>query len=229
MYMQITEKCQLQCEHCMFSCGPRGKHATLEVIKQACKIAKDNHSHLFMGGGEPTIHPQFWEVFGLFCEANAPWSNDTGMPPVGLVSNGINEKVVMPLLDLAEQKLISLSISQDHFHKRCAQLSERVQRKLDYLVKRKGERTVDIRGDITYVRQVGRAKRSYVYTEASENCNSCGGVIDSAGDVWQCCHKSVKLGNIFTGLVDGVNWYDIDEMPCCKTKSLKRWLKEKEQ
>lgn len=89
VYIQITTRCNMHCDHCCFSCGeldennkPKGEHMTLETLRNALKIRGDGSS-ITIGGGEPTMHPRFWEMFGTIMENSARYGGD-----VYLVTNG---------------------------------------------------------------------------------------------------------------------------------------------
>ena len=62
-YLQITTKCNMNCAHCCYSCSMRGKHMDNHLIQQAIDFAEsiDNYS-IAIGGGEPTLHPQFFDI-----------------------------------------------------------------------------------------------------------------------------------------------------------------------
>jgi len=66
VYLQITSRCNMSCEHCCFSCGPHGRHMPVELAKEAVRNAFDDDDDvpygLTIGGGEPTLHPQFEEI-----------------------------------------------------------------------------------------------------------------------------------------------------------------------
>lgn len=66
MLFHLTEHCSLNCGHCLLNATPSGKHASKEVINKTIEFAQNNPIGLLnVSGGEPTEHPQFFEVFEL--------------------------------------------------------------------------------------------------------------------------------------------------------------------
>lgn len=62
MYLQITTKCNMRCAHCCYSCGPRGKHMAGDVWRRAIDMAREWDEMISIGGGEPTLHPDFFLI-----------------------------------------------------------------------------------------------------------------------------------------------------------------------
>lgn len=66
-----------------------------EVFQAAVKLNWDRGDVITLGGGEPTLHPQFWEFFGLM------WAHvDLDMPPY-IVTNGSNTEISLALASFA--------------------------------------------------------------------------------------------------------------------------------
>lgn len=61
MYIQITTRCNMHCDHCGFDCTHKGSNMSLDTFKNALGYCSE---HVMLGGGEPTLHPKFWEFFG---------------------------------------------------------------------------------------------------------------------------------------------------------------------
>ena len=64
MTWELTYACNLACSHCLSSSGRRDPH---ELSTQECKAVIDELEHMQVfyvniGGGEPTIRPDFWEL-----------------------------------------------------------------------------------------------------------------------------------------------------------------------
>ena len=64
--VEITDRCNLQCPVCYAESGPNaGQHRTLEQIEMMLDAIVANEGEpdvVQISGGEPTIHPQFFEV-----------------------------------------------------------------------------------------------------------------------------------------------------------------------
>jgi len=68
MYLQITSKCNMDCMHCCYACNMRGRHMPLDRVKKAITMMKrlsDDESCICLGGGEPTLHPNFFEILKI--------------------------------------------------------------------------------------------------------------------------------------------------------------------
>lgn len=68
------------CNHCGLSCTIEGKHGDLATIKQAIFFAADyDDTTITIGGGEPTLHPDFFEILKLCLqEFNYVWFTTNG-------------------------------------------------------------------------------------------------------------------------------------------------------
>jgi len=66
MYIRITDLCNMECAHCSYSCGPYKNHTHMDedTFLRAVEIAKETTRDVMLGGGEPTVHPEFWNLFG---------------------------------------------------------------------------------------------------------------------------------------------------------------------
>lgn len=63
MYLQITTKCNMACQHCCYSCKPgKGIHMSWDTAIDAINFASGYTSSISIGGGEPTLHPRFFDI-----------------------------------------------------------------------------------------------------------------------------------------------------------------------
>ena len=64
--VEVTDRCNLTCPTCYASSSPTyGRHRTLEEIKAMLDTIVKNEKEpdvVQISGGEPTIHPQFWDI-----------------------------------------------------------------------------------------------------------------------------------------------------------------------
>ena len=118
-YIQITTRCNMQCAHCCFSCGgedeqgrPNGEHMSIETLKNTLKLL-DSDAEITIGGGEPTIHPRFWEMFGLIMEFAGG-----GDGQLYLATNGKLKKRALALARLADPngEGLCVALSQTPHH-----------------------------------------------------------------------------------------------------------------
>jgi len=64
--VEVTDRCNLTCPTCYAGSSPSyGRHRTLEEIKKMLDVIVENEKEpdvVQISGGEPTIHPQFFEI-----------------------------------------------------------------------------------------------------------------------------------------------------------------------
>ncbi len=64
--VEVTDRCNLTCPTCYAGSSPHyGRHRTLEEVKQMLDAVVENEKEpdvVQISGGEPTIHPQFFEI-----------------------------------------------------------------------------------------------------------------------------------------------------------------------
>lgn len=61
--LKITDYCPFNCEYCYQGSTIKGKHAKLEAIKKTIDIlAEAKTLEIAIGGGEPTLHPDFLKI-----------------------------------------------------------------------------------------------------------------------------------------------------------------------
>ncbi len=69
--LEITESCNLECPMCFAASGPGGKHLSVDDCRRAIDAlvkVEGEPEILQLSGGEPTIHPDFFEIFHYACE-----------------------------------------------------------------------------------------------------------------------------------------------------------------
>lgn len=64
IYLQITTQCNMTCAHCSFSCGVgyRYEEMSWETFCYGLDLAEELGLLINIGGGEPTLHPEFWRM-----------------------------------------------------------------------------------------------------------------------------------------------------------------------
>jgi len=67
--VEITDRCNLSCPICYAMSSPHyGRHRTLEEVERMLDIIVENEGNpdvVQISGGEPTIHPQFFEILDI--------------------------------------------------------------------------------------------------------------------------------------------------------------------
>ncbi len=192
MYLQTTTRCNDACSHCCFAANRSGTDMSIDTVKAAMKFASQSGDFLTIGGGEPTIHPQFWEIVGLVLAGTAL---DDLVPLI--VTNGKRKDIALRLAVLAKRGVLAVELSQDDFH---SPISSEVvvafQKKRDPYAFERG--STDFRGIRTVERilPVGRAVEKNVATE-SDGCCCEDLLVDPEGRIWACGCKTIQLGTLW--------------------------------
>lgn len=195
MYIQITERCNMTCEHCCFSANGKGSYMTQEVFDKALEIATNHGSDITIGGGEPTLHPQILPWVMQAALASVETSLDFDGPSVLVVTNGKKKDVAIKLAKLAHLGVIQCDLSQDPWHDPIhpdvVKEFTRYQSK-DNCGPRRGN--ASIRDVSRGVKKKGRAIENGLWTQKGCCCPTM--LIAPNGDFYQCGCKETKLGNI---------------------------------
>ena len=196
MYIRITSKCNMHCAHCCYNCTKEGQNMTLRTYRRALELSKDYGSSPFLGGGEPTLHPQF-ERF--LCEGIAT-AAEIGEGTLGIVTNGSLKRRAMMLAAMAKGEVIYASLSQDEFHD---PIDPEVVWAFEQLP-HDGIRDVTHGGSQDPL-PAGRAKDLLGWNEDEErddsHCPCESWVVEPDGTIHQCgCDDSPVIGHVDTGV-----------------------------
>jgi len=104
MYIQVTSKCNMSCDHCGMNCTAQGEDMTFATFKAAIK-----HTDMItIGGGEPTIHPDFGN-FLLYAIGHCDH--------VHIITNGSMTDTSLALARLSEgSETFGAKLSLDSYH-----------------------------------------------------------------------------------------------------------------
>jgi organic radical activating enzyme len=221
-YLQITTKCNMTCAHCGFSCNKNGKHMSRETFLQAIELI-NNYAcdSIVIGGGEPTLHPDFFQFLKRCLSQD--WN-------VWMATNGSRSKAMRRLASIIfnedyenfpgnendfylDQEIISnhenklsVALSLDDFHRsinpKISDMWERLS---------KNNHNFEIRNVSRYgydrIAAAGRAKRNG-YTGKNCVCDSI--IIKPNGDLKFCgCDDAPIIGNVYYGIDD--KWKEVIE------------------
>lgn len=63
IYLEITSKCNLQCQYCYNDSVPSGSCLSLDIIKEIIDYSVESDCrHVAISGGEPFLHPDFLDI-----------------------------------------------------------------------------------------------------------------------------------------------------------------------
>ena len=105
MYIRITSRCNMTCAHCCYGCTAEGEDMTMDVFRAAIELEPESIS---IGGGEPTIHPLFWQMLGESIGAAGEY--------VWLATNGSQTRTALALAAMAHKGVIGCALSRDDYH-----------------------------------------------------------------------------------------------------------------
>jgi MoaA/NifB/PqqE/SkfB family radical SAM enzyme len=185
----------MECGHCGFSCTAEGDDMTLETARIA--IVHFESDGLTIGGGEPTIHPAFWELFGL-CVGSSDY--------LFMVTNGKETEKALALARLAERGVLSCDLSIDPYHEPIDdRVYEAFKKRSSEFYTRFGKDGRGIRDTSNNIVSVGRAW-NWGY---EEGCICEDLFITPKGDVKPCgCEDSPILGNVNDPAFDSDVYYE---------------------
>jgi len=221
MYIQITTRCNMTCEHCSQRASERGSDMSLKTYKNAIELCKDYDDMVQLGGGEPTLHPKFWEFLGLGLSVGELW----------LATNGSNTETSLALCGMARRGVIGCALSMDHWHdpidwdvvEAFQDGMKRSMRSNDnsglyytdqgYQAAKAGDGR-EIRDVSNNILKRGRAIDNECWHEDGCVCNTL--TVKPNGDARGCgCPRATKLGNV-NETVNIPDWWEYGE--CCKNQ-----------
>lgn len=208
MYIEITTRCNMLCDHCCMSATAKGKDMNIETFRNAMKIAENYAETIAIGGGEPTIHPFFWQILG---EAVASPHN------VWIATNGKETTIALALAKMAEKGVIGCALSQDIYH-------EPIDPSVIEAFTRKQKPTLsyfESDSDYREIRNVtGREIKSGRQRYGKNICACPELFVKTNGDVVSCsCKKAPCFGNVNSKVVVPRNW---DTLDCYKNQKEKK-------
>ena len=62
LFFEITNRCNLRCRHCGSNCTAHGQTLTVEDIQGVLKTIQGDKPSICLTGGEPMMHPAFFEI-----------------------------------------------------------------------------------------------------------------------------------------------------------------------
>lgn len=104
LYWVLTDSCNLNCKYCYYLSGLAQKTLSFpKVTYSLLDKLTNNFQEIILTGGEPTLHPQFFQIVAFLKNKNVK---------VGLLTNGVilDKKKVKKLISL---KIDEVSVSLD--------------------------------------------------------------------------------------------------------------------
>ncbi len=110
MYIRITTRCNMTCEHCCYSATTAGEDMSLCTFKKILdkwhSVIESGNGYVTLGGGEPTLNQEFWNMVELAWKYGTPW----------MVTNGSNKKDALLIAEMAKKGYLHGVLSIDKWH-----------------------------------------------------------------------------------------------------------------
>lgn len=191
MYIQLTTRCNMTCAHCCFSATREGEDMSRETFLAALALAGSRGDMITLGGGEPTVHPLFFDFLGLAMAHNALH----GESPLLVVTNGKRKEMALKLAAMAKRGMLCVELSRDEYHDPIAQ--EVV---VAFTKKRASYGDHDhqdmrgIRDTSDYLKAVGRAVEENLGGEDGCCCDDM--LVAPDGVLYSCGCKHTSMGSL---------------------------------
>lgn len=103
LFFEITNACNLRCRHCGSSCTSRGEMLSSDDVRATLSTIKGERPMVCLTGGEPMLHPEFFEIANLVNDMGFRW---------GMTTNGtlIDDEAAKKL---REAGMATVSVSLD--------------------------------------------------------------------------------------------------------------------
>lgn len=210
IYIQITEKCNMTCDHCCFAATAKGERMDHNVFFHALQLAARYGEFVTIGGGEPTTHKDFFTFLDKAIEYRR---ERYGIEGLHVVTNGKTKSKALRLLDYVERgEPVDVELSQDEFHDPIDPLVVQRYRAHDRQKYNRSYGGGDEEGSagirtVYQIQPVGRAVDTGVWTGDQHRIDKCcceTPLVDPKGQVWSCGCKTHKLGWVWDrSVLDG--------------------------
>lgn len=77
LFFEITSRCNLNCRHCGSNCSSKGHNLTVEDIEKTLDTIKHDEPMICLTGGEPLLHPRFFEIAETVRDRGLFWGMTT--------------------------------------------------------------------------------------------------------------------------------------------------------
>ena len=179
-----------------------------QVIAFAANI---DGEYVTIGGGEPTLHPNFWEILGL-CLGN--------FENVWMATNGTQTGIAVSLANMAKKGVLGVALSLDRYHD-SDMVDPRVHRAFGSTEVRSLCGANQNSNDLREIRTVpaSRLIKAGRCTWGIDECCCDDLIIMPDGRIKMCgCDHAHTVGRLPAGFFsdDFMQWYQENERPCSK-------------
>lgn len=114
MYIWLNDECNMQCEHCLHDAKKvdKGVKMSRETFLNVEKLIHNTeNSYISLGGGEPTLHPDFIPFVERLIEKDVHvWFATNGTRP------GTLKKIIKMISQLEDEDFLRFEVSLDYYH-----------------------------------------------------------------------------------------------------------------
>lgn len=115
LFFEITDRCNLRCRHCGSSCTAEGQFLTAEDVERTLSTIRGDKPTVCLTGGEPMLHPEFFEIAGLVKSMGFNWGMTTNAT---LIDDAAAEKLRQAGMSTVSVSLDGLEDSHDALRQR---------------------------------------------------------------------------------------------------------------
>jgi hypothetical protein len=170
----------------------------LDIFRQGLSIASQYGEIPFLGGGEPTLHPLFYQ---MLCEALAEGMSQGAGDCVGVITNGSITPIALTIASMRRGGVIWAELSRDIYHDPID----------DVVVQAFGDATRNTTRNYAPMPHGRGRKLSPNVERNASNCPCSTLLCKPNGDICQCgCDDSPIVGSVF----DGIN--TPSTLMCCR-------------
>ena len=90
LFFEITNRCNLRCTHCGSSCTSTGDMLSVQDVERTLRSAQSEHPMICLTGGEPLLHPAFFEIADRVRSLGFSWGMTTNAT---LIDENIAQKL----------------------------------------------------------------------------------------------------------------------------------------
>ncbi len=110
IYVEITSICNLKCIHCYNDSGKEKNEISIEGFENILETYSNKEFSLSISGGEPLLHPKFWELIKL--------AKEKGISDILIITNGtqITEEIAKKFVEYDISAQISLNGISEEVH-----------------------------------------------------------------------------------------------------------------
>lgn len=112
LFFEITDRCNLRCRHCGSNCTAEGQALTVEDVERTLRTLQQcaDKPVVCLTGGEPMMHPDFFEIAGLVKKMGFNWGMTTNAT---LIDDAAAEKLVHAGMSTVSVSLDGMEGSHD--------------------------------------------------------------------------------------------------------------------